>query len=136
MTDFHFDRPATRSNHLEPNSMYRQECLDYVFIDAYSTLDTIYSKDGNPLATRFVQFDQSSPAVNATIDFQSGGKKYELKDDFKTAKEVYVEKVDQNGKGKLSKLEAGSDEYKNAVKAADDLGFNTLPSCSSVFEGT
>lgn len=113
------------------DSMYREQCVDYIFIDAYSTLDTIYTKDGNSLATRLVEFDsQANPHV--TIDFDYSGKAYELKDDFKNAKELYSVQVKQTGESVLNRIDSGTEEYKNALNEADKLGFNSLPSCSSV----
>ena len=120
----------------EQSSVFKQECVDYTVMDN-TVLDIIFNKDAYPQASRWTEFVPPDGAPEVKIGFKSDGKHYELRDNFKTERELYRETINEQGDRVLDRVDAKSEEYKKATEDADKLGFNTLPSCASVidFEG-
>lgn len=118
-------------NDIQAHSLFKEKCVDSM-TDGYSVFSEIYTKEGQPVASKAVTFDATTLAPHVVIDFSNNGKNYELWDDLKSPKEVFIATTGSDGKQSLSKIDPASPEYKTAVDAADNLGFNKLPSCSSV----
>lgn len=116
------------------SAIFKEQCIDYMFIDAYTVFDVIYNKDASVVANRTIYFTPPEGKPVVTTDFKSDGKAYEMKDDFKSEKELFLDTTDSSGSRVLTRVDSKTAEYKKAVDDADKLGFNNLPSCSSVVD--
>ncbi|MBX9694518.1 MAG: hypothetical protein K2Z81_19180 [Cyanobacteria bacterium] len=119
----------------EQSAIFKEECVDSTVMGNDLIIDIIFDKEATPKATRYIEFVPPDAKPEVKIGFHSDGKHYELRDNFKTEKEIYRETIDEkSGDRILDRVDPQSAEYKRALEDADKLGFNTLPSCASVVD--